>query len=62
MKYKGYIFDENGEAIPFDFKLLKNELFSDMSLMTFNTLMREKIKSEGYTYYLYLLKDGDKNA
>lgn len=62
MKYKGYLFDENGMAIPFDFKLLESELFSNMSLMTFNALMKEKIKNEGYNHYLYLLKDGDKNA
>ena len=62
MKHKGYLFDENGIAIPFDFKLLENELFSNMSLMTFNTCLKAKLKNEGYNHYLYLLKDGDKNA
>ena len=56
-KVIGYLFID-GATIPIGLK----PKVEGLTLKQFDTALKAQMKAEGITHYLYLLKDGDKNA
>lgn len=56
-KVNGYLFVDEA-TIPVRLK----PKVEGLTLKQINTAIKAQLKAEGITHYLYLLKDGDKNA
>ena len=56
-KVNGYLFVDKA-TIPFGLK----PKVEGLTLKQFDAAIKAQMKAEGITHYLYLLKDGDKNA